>query len=657
MTSWQRYTDDYGQRIGLKFPYDEAAKNALRNVLDFPQLKWDGEKKMWSVVDDSAVIQIATDTLAQYGYTFDGLDAPVEDYTAPVMKNGISVVLKQPDKLVMRWPYRENYQSINAAVKSCGNAKFNMDKKTWTIPLTAGLTVAEAVESHYGDLADAIRAVPEVGGAVQHAAERVLLSSAVDADPIWMYGLKEMEEVRPYQWVAPNMFVTGGQNRLLLADDMGLGKSLQALLCVLSGQFERTLVVCPAVVKHNWAKEIEKWTEMTSVVVDGRSGEFESVPFTIINYDILHDRVEELHGFDCVILDECHALKNPKAKRTKAAKRICREPAVKGIIAMSGTPILNRPIEMFSVLNLLKPATFNSEFTYAKQYCAAIHNGYGWDFNGASNIELSEDGVTLPLNHLLKDVMLRRSMDDDRLSEQMPDMIQNIIEVNLSGARRQKYDGIYNSLMDELEFYRTTGSGGLPPGFLLNILTRLRHASGLAKTEKAIEWARHYHQNTGKPLVIFAHHKDVIHELTEHLSAEVREGKARAILGDTPDTRRQTLIDQFQAGQLDYLVCSTLAMKEGVNLDRADTTLFVERQWVPAHERQAAARVRRLTQESEICQQVIISAADTVDTHFDKVVSEKQAIVDATLDGTMPDKEALAELVAQSLLSGKGAIV
>ena len=151
--------------------------------------------------------------------------------------------------------------------------------------------------------------------------------------------------------------------------------------------------------------------------------------------------------------------------------------------------------------------------------------------------------------------------------------------------------------MDQLEYYRTTGSGSIPPGLLLNMLTELRHAAGLEKIQPATAWALDYQETAQKPLVIFAHHKDVVGGVSEIL----KPAGSRSIDGSTPDSKRQQYIDEFQAGKVPFLVCSTLAMMEGVNLDKADTTLFVERQWVPAHEKQAAARVRRLTQESSTC--------------------------------------------------------
>jgi len=641
--TWERYKDSYGPRVALKFPYDEKAKNALKSSIGFPGVKWDSDKKAWSIRDKPADLSTALEILGDYGYNFHGLEPQeyeVEDSEVEVICNG--------NKLRMRWGYKPNYADINTGVKSCGQARFDKKTKEWVIPLIAGLEVAKAVEPHYKALHDAIMAVPQVGEAHSNMAERVLLSSAVEAEHLWLAGLKNMNEVRPYQWVAPNMFAAGGQKRLLLADEMGLGKSLQALLCVLSGQFERTLIICPSVVKVNWANEVEKWTDLDSVVVYGqKSEEIDTADFTIVNYDLLQHRVEDLleMDFQCIIFDECHNLKNPKANRTKAAKMLAKWPTVEGIISMSGTPILNRPEEIFTTLNMLKPESFADYFIFGKKYCAAIHNGYGWDFGGASNIEVSEDGKTVPLNHLLKDVMLRRSMDDPRLSSQMPDLLETVLEVEID---RMAYDEAYNTCMDSLEYYRTTGSGSIPPGLLLNILTELRHAAGRAKIKVANQWMRDYYEQTGKPLVVFAHHKDVVEKLWNQ---NLRHGEM--IAGSTPDKQRQTIIKSFQEGKRPFLICSTLAMKEGVNLDAADTTLFVERQWVPAHEKQAAARVRRLTQESSVCHKVVLSAKDTVDTHFDKVVSEKAAIVKAALDGTEEDKMAIANAVAEALLEGR----
>ena len=644
--SWVRYEDDYGPRVTLRFAWNEEAKDTLKASLQFPALKWDNERKGWSVRDNPQDLSCALSVLGEYGIHYDGLS--VDDCAPP--KANVSVEHKR-DGLILKWRFQPNYRDINAALKSSAKARWNPKDKSWRIPFVAGPAAADAVEPHFAPLADAIRAVPGIAEAGEAIAQRIEYSSAVEADSIALKHLSpsRIDDVRSYQWVAPHMFSAGGQNRILIADGMGLGKSLQAILCVLNGRFSRTLIVCPSVVKVNWSNEIEKWTDKTWSIINGQSGEYEVGDFTIINYDILYHRSSQLiqDRYDCIIFDECHALKNPKSKRSIAAEQIVAEGCIGGLIHLSGTPILNRPIEAYPILKMLKPETFANKFLFGKKYCAAVNNGYGWDFNGASNIEHSSDGQTLPLMKLLMDVMLRRTMDDERLSEQMPSLIQNIIQIELDSVERTKYDSLFNSLMDEWDHYRVN-EGTMPQGFVLNMMTELRHMAGRCKVRAALEWARDYHAITGKSLIIFAHHIDVLQALGQGIGAE-----HGYIDGQTTDKHRQRIIKEFQNGDYPFLIASTTAMKEGVNLDKADTTLFVERQWVPAWEQQAAARVRRMTQQSEICQQVIISAQNTIDGHFDKVVAGKAAIVEAALDGSEQIKHEIAEALAESLRSGE----
>ena len=157
---------------------------------------------------------------------------------------------------------------------------------------------------------------------------------------------------------------------------------------------------------------------------------------------------------------------------------------------------------------------------------------------------------------------------------------------------------------------------------------------------------------TGKPLVIFAHHKDVLQQLADRLPNRA------LITGDTMEKNRQTYINSFQEGELDFLICSTNAMREGVNLDYANTTLFVEREWVPAWEQQAAARVRRMTQGESTCNKVVLSANETIDSMFDQVVAEKADLVDRILDGEEgKTREAIGMALLKKLKTGKGALL
>ena len=666
----ERYSEEWNgntySRVSFIFPYDPGAKDALKAALPFPATKWDGERKGWGVRDTPADLQTAVATLAPFGLHF----APLVE-ALPVIEAPPLAKFSAPDAVILDYPFQPNWKQVNAAVKSLGNANFNMTTKVWSIPLNAAHQIANAVEAHYAELAESIRSLPEVAGHVEAAVERVSLSQAVALEnetPVREMVALTQGEPFPHQWVAPAMFVAGDQHRLLIADEPGLGKTLQALLCIDAAGFERTLIVCPANVKYTWLAECEKWYPWHSrqVVKNGKDTIEAGKAFTIMNYELLTKREDELKGldFDCVVFDESHYLKNDKAARTKVSVRLANWPTVKGLVCMSGTPILNRPAEFYNVLRMLMPGTFANWLDFMKNYAAAYHNGYAWDTTGATNIDKSDDGVTLPLNHLLRDVMLRRTYDDEGITESMPDLVQTTVLCELTKAQRGTYDADYDRWMEEYD--RLNALGAMPPGYALEMLTALRHLCGQMKIKHAVEWADDYRQQTGKPLIIFAHHRDVItpirKTLTDMYAVPKSPGNAGvrytvdSITGETPSEERQQKVDAFQAGNIDFLVCSTLAAKEGITLTNADTTLFVEREWVPAWEQQAAHRVRRMSQESSVCHQVILSAQNCIDEHFDKVVSAKAEVVKRALDGDATER-AQGDIVKSLLasLTGVGA--
>ena len=659
--TFERYKDKYGGRVKFALlPF--AVSQELKAALPFPQSKWDGSA--WSIQDKPDVVNKALQLFTINGLEVYGLDAnDCQEYAGDA-----HVVFAHPDKLVMEWSFQPNYKDINSAMKqaAAGNAVWNRNTKKWSIPVNTAIAVANAVRPHFSPLADAIENCPQVHTAQKETVQRIELSSAVDTElelPDWPI----FANMRPYQRVAPIMYRTGGRNRILIADEMGLGKSLQALGCVEFAEHQQILIVCPSIVKHNWGNEIVKWLNGDFQIINGRQGEIKPARFHIINYDILSHRLDDLMGigFDCIIFDEVHNIKNQKAARTKAALALAQ--GKEGIIALSGTPILNRPNEFFTPLNMMLPAQFGNYWTFAQRYCNPRRTDFGWDFSGASNIEHSTDG-TPPLNTLLRDFMLRRSMDDPRISKDMPDLIQSLLRIDLPEQAKKAYKIEYNSWLEEWT-KQQANYGSADAGFALNMMTQLRHIAGKLKVEAAVKWALEYHERTGKPLVIFAHHVDVVSNLLAKLrrymvrSADTederyeQERRAGCIVGSTTPAFRQKYIEEFQEGKIDFLVCSTTAMREGVNLDRANTTLFVEREWVPAWEQQAAARVRRLTQEDATCHQVILSANDTIDTMFDEVVSAKAHIVKKSLDGSTGQRNDIVKDLVKKLKLGKVSII
>lgn len=178
-------------------------------------------------------------------------------------------------------------------------------------------------------------------------------------------------EPYPYQKVGVEFLMASG-GRAIIADPPGLGKSLQAIGYHTHAGFSRTLVVCPASVKFAWASEVRKWTNRSYAIIDAKT-DLSEIPsdteFWIINYDIVRKHFDMLAKtrFDLLVADECHYVKNHQAIRTKAVRALSLN--IPHIVLLSGTPLLSRPVEMFTLLNMIDRRTWANWYEFTRRYC------------------------------------------------------------------------------------------------------------------------------------------------------------------------------------------------------------------------------------------------------------------------------------------------
>ncbi len=202
------------------------------------------------------------------------------------------------------------------------------------------------------------------------------------------------------------------RRRSILADDMGLGKTRQAIVAIRHAAPDGPyLVICPASVKLNWVREIKQVDAAAAcTVLDGSAAEAwppKAGGWVIINYDLLGKRVEALVGIPWagLIFDEAHYLKNHASQRSQLARQLALDNGGDPVVyALTGTPLTNRPRDLFPLLQLVRHPLAKSFLSFAKRYCAAEHNGYGWQTNGASNLE--------ELTTQLHGIMIRRRKED-----------------------------------------------------------------------------------------------------------------------------------------------------------------------------------------------------------------------------------------------------
>lgn len=440
---------------------------------------------------------------------------------------------------------------------------------------------------------------------------------------------------------------------VLFGDEMGLGKTIQAIGVInTDATLKKILIVCPASLKLNWRRELRKWLtrDLSIAIAAGDSFHPDYADITIMNYDILAKHRTRLRAvaWDLIICDEAHYLKNPKAKRTQAIvgteKKGQQETppiAARRRIMLTGTPIPNRPVEGWSIFHYLDPEEFRSFRSYAKRFCDAQNNGYGWDMTGSSNLgELQEK--------LRASIMIRR-LKADVLTE-LPAKRRSIIELPANGAsgavaaETKAYEANEERLAELRAAVEIAKASDDPEEFKAAVerlrqaasaafteMSKLRHATAVAKLPYVIDYVRDL-VGHGRKVVVFAHHKDVIDALAADLGPI-----AVKLYGDTPMEERQANVDRFQcdAGCLVF-IGGIMAAGVGLTLTAAAHVVFAELDWVPGNITQAEDRCHRIGQRDMVLVEHLVLNG-SLDAKMAKTLVEKQEVIAAALDGATAD--------------------
>jgi len=336
-------------------------------------------------------------------------------------------------------------------------------------------------------------------------------------------------ELMPFQCVGVE-FLNINNGSALIADEMGLGKTVQALAWLrLYPKNTPTLVVCPASLKLNWRNEAVKWLDNPDYyIVNGKTIEAGHELY-IINYDILKNHIDTLIGmnFQVMICDESHYLKNYKTNRTKFVKKLSDN--IPNKILLTGTPVTNRPKELWQQLNIIDPTSYPKFFQFGIKYCDAKQNQYGWDFSGASNVD--------KLNDELKSIMIRRKKKD--VLTELPDKRRSTIYFDLKKKNLKEYRLAENNFKKWLIENDKDVSKAMRAEFLTHI-NALRNLSVDGRIDNIIEWINDF-INSGEKLVVFAHHHKVIDKLYENF-----KDVSVTLTGETKTEDRQKAVDEFQ---------------------------------------------------------------------------------------------------------------
>ena len=406
-------------------------------------------------------------------------------------------------------------------------------------------------------------------------------------------------KLRQYQIDGVNQLIAFNRDAIL-ADEPGLGKTIQVAHYINLTKPNKILIVCPASLRTNWGIELGKWLEFNA-------------DYQILSYE--GTAKNDISGeYDLAVFDEAHYLKNPKAARTKR----CLGLKAKRKLYLTGTPIINRPMDMFPILQSIGLKMTMTDF--GRKYCAGYlqlirynPRKYAWNFNGASNTD--------KLNELLtKNCMVRRRKAD--VLTELPAKVRQVIELSVKCSEdknlRKTMLKHFRSFTDAADAIGET----LPIPFTELASYRLEQAR--TKLPLAIEYIKNLVEEVGK-VVVFAYHREIINELADNLPNSVK------LYGGMIDKQKQKAVDDFQRGDAQVFVGQITAAGTGLTLTASSTVVFVELDWVPGNVIQAEDRCHRLGQKDTV-HAIHLVVKDTIDSLMVKALVRKQKIIEEVIN-------------------------
>ena len=376
--------------------------------------------------------------------------------------------------------------------------------------------------------------------------------------------------------------------------------TIEALGYIQERGFHSILIVSPASVTYKWQDEIKNWTGEDSAVITSSSEPLPNAKFTIMSYAIFTRKIESIRarGYQLSLFDESHALANKDSQRTRAAKSL----NTPYFLGLSGTPFLNRPIELFPQLNIISPGRWNSYWKYAITYCGAYKSRWGWDVSGASHLK--------ELKQELAPYFLRRTKQE--VMSELPSMTRVNIPVDYDKLFARDYSNALTDARRQVQENRKASK--------LELVAKLRQIIGHMKVGPAVELAENVLVSKQK-VVLFAHHKAVVATLVEKL----KHFGVITIVGDTPQHERSDNVFAFLHDPQVRVAIISQAGGEGIDLFSADTLIFVEREWNPGKEGQIEARLHRIGQQSNV-EIIYLVARHTMDERIHKLIETKREI-------------------------------
>lgn len=515
------------------------------------------------------------------------------------MSNSRPILSMLDDEVLLvrnAYPYRQQLKALGA--------RWSPEQRVWLLPVSVSPF-------------ELFTRVPNIEldkAAMQWLQRMASLAGLHNAEDV---SITHGDRLLPYQRVGVK-FLTEAK-RAILADDVGLGKTAQAIRAALEINAKHVLVVTKKSLLHNWTCEIQRWAGCSAYVLTTQNT-FVPERFVVTNYETVIKRTGELirQDFDVLVVDEAAAIKNRKARRTKAIYQLAKN--IPYVWLLTATPTPNSPDEIWSLLHCIRPKAYSSYWSFVEKHFITRPNFFG----GRDIVSVKNPDA---LAQELAPMVLRR--DKTRLN--LPPLTEETIWLSLDGEQRRIYRELRQYFVTILDEEKVVTA----PSVLAQ-LTRLRQVlcspaliggpDESIKTDALFELLEEY--TPQHKVLVFTTFASYV----KLLLPKLEQFGAVAITGDTPMHERAQAVERLNNDPNTRVFIGTIqAAGEGLNLQAADIVIFLNKSWVPSeNETQAIGRAHRQGQKNPV-HVVNLVVAKTVDEYIEEVLAAKKQRTDAVL--------------------------